>query len=59
MTLGANTRLSKQLGVNVEGSAGNRGEAVQLGADYQVSASCSATSWSIAGTGQTRTRRNG
>jgi uncharacterized repeat protein (TIGR01451 family) len=33
-TLGINARVSKQLSLNVEGSAGNRGEAIQMGADY-------------------------
>jgi uncharacterized repeat protein (TIGR01451 family) len=33
-TLGMNARISKQLSLNVEGSAGNRGEAIQMGADY-------------------------
>jgi hypothetical protein len=37
-TLGMNARISKQLSLNVEGSAGNRGEGIQLGADYASSA---------------------
>ncbi len=36
-TLGMNARVSKRLSLNVEGSAGDRGEAIQLGADYASS----------------------
>ena len=54
-TLGLKARVGKRVTLNAEGSTGNRGEAMQLGADYKVGSDYSMyTSYTLS-TDRTRT----